>query len=415
MNAPLRIRDFTDDFDPFTALLKAGGEGHILDPYPQLADMRRKAAVQEVDLHTAFGIPKHTTIGDRRIFTILSWDAVNHVLNTAEDFPNKIYETNLGITFGKTITAMDPPEHTKYRRLVQSAFTPKVLQSLRPMFQAVIDRLVDQFVKRGSADLVQEFALHFPFQFIMDLMNMDMEQRPLYHKIAMAQMCVPFDHFHGTEASKILGEFLNELVNQRRALKSQADFVSMIANAEVEGELLPQDVVVSFFRQLMNAGGDTSFHGFSNTLAALLTHPEQLEMLRQNRDLIPRAIDESLRWAGPLVAINRGTAREVEVAGVTIPKDAYLHVAIGAANRDETYVANPDKFDITRPFQRHVAFGYGPHICIGQHLARMELVMALNTLLDRLPNLRMDTSKPAPQMRGLTLRGAEHAHVLFDC
>lgn len=413
MNAALRIGDFKDDFDPFTALLTVGGEGHILDPYPELARLRRQAPVHALDLHSHVGAPKHLYIGDRPTYTVLGWDEVNHVLSTPTEFTNKVYEDYLGITFGKTITAMDPPEHTRYRKLVQSAFTPKVLDGLRPMFQAVIDRLIDKFVQRGKADLVQEFALHFPFQFIMDLMKMDMEQRPTYHKIAMAQMCVFFDRDHGVEASRILGEFLDQLVNQRRELNDDSDFVSMMANAQVEGERLPQEIVVSFFRQLMNAGGDTSYHGFSNTLAAILNHPEQFAMIKKDRNLIPAAIDESLRWNGPLVGIGRGALRDVKLGGVDIPKGAFVHVGIGAANRDEKVFPNADKFDITRPPHRHNAFGFGPHICVGQHLARMELVMALNTLLDRLPNLKLDASMPPPQIRGVSLRGAEHAHVTF--
>jgi cytochrome P450 len=413
MGATPRIGDFADDFDPFTALLTVGGEGHITDPYPELARLRRLSPVQEMDLHSHFGAPRHGTIGARPVYTVLGWKAVEQVLGTPADFPNTVYETNLGITFGKTITAMDAPEHTRYRRLLQAAFSPKALQGYRAMFQAVIDRLVDDFAERGGADLVQQFALPFPFQFIMDLMGMDLEQRPTFHKLALAQVCVTFDHFHGTEASRLLGEFLGELVEQRRAQKSDTDFVSLIANAELDGERLPQDIVVSFFRQLMNAGGDTSYHGFSNMLTALMTHPEQLQLLRRDRALIPRAIEEALRWNGPLCAINRGVAHDMEVAGVRIPQGAYLHVCIGDANRDESVFPDPGAFDITRPPQRQTAFGFGPHICIGQHLARMELVMATNTLLDRLPALRLDPDMPPPEIRGLTLRGAEHVHVCF--
>lgn len=409
-----RLEDFTDEFDPFTALLTVGGEGHVTDPYPELARFRRICPVHELDMQALFGVPTHKQIGDRPNFMVLGWEEVNYVLETPELFTNDIYEDTLGITFGRSITVMDPPEHTRYRKLVQSVFTPKILNSYRPKFQAVIDRLSDAFVERGNADLVQEFALHFPFQFIMDLMGMDMEQRPTYHKIAMAQTCMFFDEEHAVQASAMLGRFLDKLVDQRRELKDDSDFISLIANAEVEGEKLPQDIVVSFFRQLMNAGGDTSYHGFSNTLAALLTHPEQLELLREDRNLIPRAIDEALRWNGPLVAIQRGTSRETEIGGVKIPKGSYINVCIGAANRDENEFPNADEFDITRKPHRHVAMGFGPHICIGQHLARMELVMALNTLLDRLPNLRLDPDKPAPEIRGLSMRGAEHAHVIFD-
>jgi cytochrome P450 len=186
MTQVLRIRDFSDDFNPFTALLNVGGEGDIIDPYPELARLRHIAPVHAIDLHSHLGAPKHVTIGDRPCYTVLAWNEVAHVLGTPADFSNRVYESDLGITFGKTITAMDPPEHTRYRRLIMGAFAPNVLEGYRPMFQAVIDRLIARFVDRGDGDLVQEFALHFPFQFIMDLMGMDEEQRPTYHKIAIS-------------------------------------------------------------------------------------------------------------------------------------------------------------------------------------------------------------------------------------
>lgn len=413
MGDALRIGDFTDNFDPFTALMTIGGEGHIVDPFPELARLRRLAPVHALDLQPHFGAPRHVTIGDRKCYTILGFDEVHHVLTTPQDFPNKIYESNLGITFGKTITAMDPPEHLRYRKLFQAAFVPKMLESLRPRFLAVIDRLIAGFAGRGRADLVAEFALHFPFQFIMDLMDMPMDQRPIFHKIAVAQMCVFFDRGHGVEASRLLGDYLTQLVDERRAQNSDSDFVSVIANAEVDGQRLPQEVVVSFLRQLMNAGGDTSYHGFSNVLTALFTHADQLEALRNDRSLVAQTIEECLRWNGPLVAIVRGSARDLDFAGVRIDAGSYLHVAIGAANRDEKRWADPDRFDIRRQRLGHVAFGMGPHICIGQHLARLELVMALNTLLDRLPNLRLDPDMPPPEIRGMTLRGAHSVHVRF--
>lgn len=408
------LEDFKDNFNPFTALLEVAGEGKVVDPYVELGRLRRISPIHELDLHEIFGLKKQVTIGNRRTFVVLGYDAVNATLNKPADFLNCIYETNLGITFGKTITAMDGAEHARYRKLFQSAFVPKMLNSLRPRFQAVLDRLIGQFARRGKADLVQELALHFPFQFIMDLMDMPMESRPLFHKIAMAQTCVPFDREHGVQASRMLGDYLGDLINERRALKSETDFVSVIANAEVDGERLPQEVVVSFFRQLMNAGGDTSYHGFSNVLTALFTHPDQLERVRQDRSLVPQTIDEGLRWNGPINDLARTPSHDLELCGVKLPKDAYLHICIGAANRDETIWENPDRFDIFRPVKRHFAFGFGPHICIGQHLARMELTMALNTLLDRLHGLRLDDSMPPPVIRGLSMRGAESVHVVFD-
>jgi cytochrome P450 len=309
---------------------------------------------------------------------------------------------------------MDAPHHLKYRRLFQAAFTPKMLNTLRPRFQQVIDRLVGGFESRGRADLVGDLARHFPFQFICDLMDLPAEDRPTFHKLAAGQTCVMFDRAHGIEASQKLGRYLDALIIERRALRSDSDFVSLLANAQIEGERLPDDVLLGFLRQLMNAGGDTSYHGFSNILAALFSSPEQLAAIRANRALIAPAIEEGLRWGAPITSIDRLTAADVELAGVSIPRNSLIRVCIAAANRDESVWPDPDKFDISREQKRALPFGYGAHVCIGQHLARMELQMALNVLLDRLPNVRLDPDESPPVIHGLTFRGADAVHVKWD-
>jgi len=413
MNSPMQIEDFTDDFNPFTAMLELGGDGHIIDPFPEFARLRRIAPVHEVDLHRHFGVHPDTTAEGLRHFLVLGFDAATELLMDPALFSNRLYARNVGITFGASITVMDPPEHSRYRRLFQAAFTPRMLTQLRPMFQAVVDRLIDGFAARGCAELVSEFALHFPFQFIMDLMDMDVAQRPIFHKLAMAQTCVTFDAEHATQASGFLWNYLSRLVEQRRALRSDSDFISVLANAELDGERLPDDILVSFLRQLMNAGGDTSYHTFSNILAALLTHPEQLALIAADRTLIPQAIEEGLRWGGPIGSVQRSPLRAVDFAGASMQAGDLVHVAISACNRDETRWERPDDFDILRPPLRHLSFAQGPHICIGQHLARMELAMALQTLLERLPDLRLDPDKAAPVIHGVMMRGADAVHVRF--
>lgn len=408
------LEDFEDDFDPFTAWATIGGEGHIVDPYPELARLRRLAPVHAMDMRAHFGVTVDQSFIDLNSYMVLGYNEVNEVLLDTDNYSNKIYERNLGVTFGATVTAMDKPEHSKYRRMFQSAFTPVHLDAMRDSFQAVIDRLLLNFVDRGKADLVQEFAFHFPFQFITDLMGLPTEDRALFHKIAFAQTTVGFAPSHGLEASKRLGRYLAQLCEERRALNSEDDFMSVICNAEIEGERLPEEVVVSFFRQLMNAGGDTSYHGFSNVLTALFTNPDQFEAVKQDRALIPQAIDEALRWNCPVMILHRTPTRDLQLGGVEIEAGANLVVCPGSANRDESVFPEPDKFDVLRERKRHMAFGAGPHVCIGQHLARMELTMALNTLLDRLPNLRLDPEKELPVVSGLGMRGAHSVHVIWD-
>ena len=414
MNTVARIEDFADDFNPFTALLTIGGEGHITEPLQELARLRRQAPVVEGDLHSHFGAPRQVVLKDNKAYMALSYNACNEAALNQQDYSNSIYEVHVGITFGKSITTMDAPEHGRYRRLFQAAFTPKMLGALRPRFEALINRLVGSLQGRGKADLVHDLAFHFPFQFICDLMDLPMEDRPVFQRLAIAQTCVVFDRAHGTEASEKLGRYLSALIAERRQRNSETDFVSVIANAEIDGERLPDDVLLGFFRQLMNAGGDTSYHGFSNILAALFTHPEQLDAIRKDRSLLQRAIEEGLRWGAPITSMERITTRDVVLTGVPMEKDSIVRVCIGAASRDETVWPDPDKFDIFREQKRLMAFGYGAHVCIGQHLARMELQMALNALLDRLPNVRLDPDMPTPVIRGLTFRGADAVHVKWD-
>jgi cytochrome P450 len=190
--------------------------------------------------------------------------------------------------------------------------------------------------------------------------------------------------------------------------------MSTMAVAEIDGERLPDNVIISFFRQLMNAGGDTSFNGFSSVLAALLQHPEQFEAMKRDRSLVPKAIEEGLRWNCPVPGISRTPTETVELAGVQINPGDHMMIMLAAANHDEAVFSRPDTFDLRRATRNHAAFGYGPHMCIGQHLARLEMVNAMNALVDRLPRLRADDSYPAPVISGLSLRGPHKLHVRFD-
>jgi cytochrome P450 len=173
--------------------------------------------------------------------------------------------------------------------------------------------------------------------------------------------------------------------------------------------------LISFLRQLVNAGGDTTYRGTSVLLTGLLSNLDQLQAVRTDRSLVPQAIEEALRWEGPVLIQTRMATRDTELGGVRIPAGAFLDVAAGAANRDPGKFAEPDRFDIFRKSpHRHFAFAFGPHICIGQHLARVEMTRALNAILDRLPNLRLDPQRPRPEIRGIMMRVPKHIHVRFD-
>lgn len=417
MNALPRIRDFDDaDFDPFTAMSASFGPTAMLDPYPEIARLRKASSVWEGNLRVQCGYPPDLTTRHLKHYAVLGYDAVTEVLNNPALYSNSVNNNNIGVSFGRSVTTMDPPEHTGFRRLFQRAF-------MRPMIQhwgdelipSVIHEIIDEFAGDGRADLVSQFTRKFPFHFIHEILALPQADRATFHKLAVGQVAIIYDEAHGMDAIGKLKSYLTGLVEaRRRNPMSDGDIVSVLANAEVDGERIPDDVVIAFFRQLMTAGGDTSYHGSGSILTGLLTNPDQLDEVRANRDLVPVAIDEGLRWNCPVLAIFRTPTQEVELAGRLLKPGDCLDVIIGSANRDDTAYEHPDLFDIHRPQKRHNAFGFGPHICIGQHLARLEVGIAINAILDRLPNLRLDPDYPPPHVVGIGTRGPEEIHVLFD-
>jgi cytochrome P450 len=413
MNAVHRLEDFDDPgFDPFIADEAMFGE--CPDPYARLADLRRKGPVHALNYRVWMGEPPDMTSADVEHFTVLGYEEVNQALRDCETFSNRAYLRNLGISFGRSVSTMDAPEHPRFRKIFQKAFLPNVVSKWgESVVDPVIDSLMGHFVARGTADLVQEFTFHYPFQIVFRQLGLPPEEVRTFHKLAMAQILVSVDVPHGTEASRKLGTYFKELIEERRR-NPGTDLVSVLAQAEVDGEQLPEEVLTSFLRQLVNAGGDTTYRGTSVLLTGLLSNPEQLEAVRRDRSLVPQAIEEALRWDGPVLIQTRLATRDVELGGVKIPAGAFLDVAAGAANRDPQRFPHPDTFDIFRkPEHRHFAFAFGPHVCIGQHLARVEMTRALNAVLDRLPNLRLDPAQPPPQIRGIMMRVPKHIHVRF--
>lgn len=410
-----RIEDFDDDFDPFSAQLLA--ERVNGDPYLELARLRALAPVYDMDIRAHFGAPGDPNLAHLKGITVLGYQEVNAVLGDADLWSNRVNDLFLGKAFGRAIVTMDSPDHSMYRRLFQRAFLPSMLERYKTtMVPKIVDGLINSFVKNGRAELVSNFTQHFAFGFIHALMELPDEDRRVFQKLAVGQLAVSYDPPHGDEAVRKLSRYIDQMVDMRRRQPiSDLDFVHAIATAEIDGKLLPQDIVVAFFRILMNAGGDTSYHGFGNILVGLLTNPDQLEQVKQDRTLVAAAIEEGLRWNGPVMFVFREPTRETQIGGVTVrPGEHFLNVVIGSSNRDESRWERPEVFDLHRKQQRHASFGFGAHVCIGQHLARMEMTLALNALLDRLPNLRLNPQEAPPQVKGLVMRGASPIHVLFD-
>ncbi|HMC79178.1 MAG TPA: cytochrome P450, partial [Acidimicrobiia bacterium] len=199
-----------------------------------------------------------------------------------------------------------------------------------------------------------------------------------------------------------------------RRRRPSDDVITALAEAELEGQKLTDEDIFAFLRLLLPAGAETTYRSSSNLLTGLLTNPEQLEALRADRSLIPQAIEEGLRWEPPLTGIARTTTREVDICGVTVPEGVIINVNMGAANHDPARYPDPERFDIFRDPRPHMAFASGPHMCLGMHLARMETTVAVGSLLDRLPGLRLDPDAPPPEIRGLAFRAPKELRVVFD-
>ncbi|GGC00753.1 cytochrome P450 [Novosphingobium endophyticum] len=407
------IIDLDDpDWDPFTT----PRDGDVRDPYPKIAQMSREAPVHEVNYRAIFDVVPFTGHSQEKHFSVFGYDPIAKLLLMPEVFSNEAFKETLGKSFGRSISTMDPPEHSRYRRIFQKAFLPQVVAKWGDeVVSPVVDKLMANFAHRGSADLVQEFTVHYPFQVIYAQLGLPPAEAPVFHKLAVAQTLSQVGIEQGFEATEKLGVYFQKLVDYRRK-NSDIDIVTHLSSVEVDGEKLPDEIVVSFLRQLVNAGGDTTFRATSILLTGLLRNPDQLAALREDRALLPRAIDEALRWDGPVTNTFRMTTQDTEIEGTKIPAHSVINVVLGSANRDPSKFDNPDQFDIMRPQgkYRHLGFATGPHVCIGQHLARLEMTRAVNAILDGLPNLRLDPDKPEPDIRGCMMRVPEHLHVLFD-
>jgi cytochrome P450 len=416
MDVPPTIADYEEvGFNPFTAAKELGGERKLTDPFPELHRLRTISPVYEGELKARFGLPSDLTQRGSRQVWLLGFKEARQVLLDPQTYSNAAYMSSVGIYFGpRSVTIMDNPEHARVRRLLQEVFGPRAIARWREeMIPRTIHRLIDGFADSGRVDLVDAFALRFPFHFIHELMALPAEHRDVFHKLAFGQLMITFDETHGMEAVNKIRDYVTATIAWRRAHPDPDDFVTALATTEVDGAPLDQEVIISFFRQLMNAGGETSYNGFSNLMVGLLTHPDQLEAVRRDRSLVPAAVEEGLRWEPPVCQALRTPLRPVEIAGVPIAPGDLIGFSLSAINRDPAQFDRPDEFDIFRGGRQHAAFSLGPHICIGQHLARIEMAQALNALLDRLPNLRLDPDHPPPEISGFMLRGAEAIHVRF--
>ncbi len=406
-------KTLTDDYDAFEEFNKAMGSGAVRDPYPSFAELRKQGPIVKIDLSGMTGGSTMMKNMPSEIFVAVTHESVSHVLRDGATFSSSGYEQIMGIVMGHSILEMDEPEHSRYRGLIQQAFTRKIQARWETeLVHPIVHKLIDHFADRGRAELVRELTFPFPVNVIAGMLGLPHEDLPQFHRWAVELISVGHDWERGLAASKKLAEYFGGILAERRK-QPREDLISLLAQVELDGHRLTDDDIFAFLRLLLPAGAETTYRSSSNLLFGLLTHPDQLDAVRKDRSLIPQAIEEGVRWEAPLTGISRKASKDVEIFGVKIPKDATVAVNMGSANHDETRYENPEAFDIFRPPQQHMAFAFGPHRCLGMHLARMETTVALNAVLDRLPGVRLDPEAEDVHITGQAFRAPAALPVVF--
>jgi cytochrome P450 len=381
--------------------------GDLRDPYPALAEKRRTLPV-EATRYASFieGLEETSYIVHR-------YDDVVAVMRDNVTFSSSAIRELMAPVMGDyVLVGMDEPEHKRLRGLVSVAFRQRSLQAWEPYAESVVNGYLDQVVERGSAELVRELTFPYPIQVIAKILGVPPEDAGRFHEWAWWIINVAADPDKGIPASEAMKAYLKEVVDARRAEPGD-DVISDLVQAELDGEQLGDEEIFSFLRLLLPAGAETTYRATGNLLFGLLTHPDQLEALRADRELMPQAVEEAIRWESPLLITSRNTTVDAEVAGTVIPAGSQVVAHVGSANHDETRWDDAEHFDIHREQKPHAAFGFGPHMCLGMHLARMEMRVATNAVLDRLPNLRLDPDADDVHIHGERFRSPTSLPVLF--
>jgi cytochrome P450 len=375
-------------------------------PYPVWEQARGECPVIQVS-GMSLGV-------DGTTFQVTRWDDVEHVLRDPETFSSSINAEHIGQFMGDLILAMDGKEHRSYRNLVAPAFRASQLEKWGDsMIAPTIGGLLDDIAPLGHADLVRDITSKYPVRVICAIVGVPVEDSAQFHEWAEQINGGPLHPEVGMKASRAMREYLEPLVEDRRE-NPCGDLLSDLVHAEVEGEQLSDERIYGFLRLLLPAGAETTFRVMGNALTALLTNADVMARVLADRSLLPLLIEETLRWESSVTQVSRVATRDTEIAGRPVPAGSSVSVITGSANHDATRYDHAEEFDLDRTTQVHIAFGTGPHQCLGMHLARLELRTGLDAILDRLPNLRLDPDEPSPLIQGLAFRGPVSLPVLFD-
>jgi cytochrome P450 len=438
-----------DEFDP--AEMQGGLLMHVENVHERLREARERHRVMPGN---PFAEINSGQVGDLGV-TVLGYDECQTVLTHPDTFSSSIYDQIMGPVMGRTLLELEGAEHRASRALVSPSFRTTLLERWRTdLVEVVVHELIDRFAPRGSAELAREFTFAFPVQVIARIMGLPRQDYLRFQRLSIELLNVVYDWERGLRASRALKAYLGEVLAERRR-HPQDDLISTLAESEIDGARLTDDEIFAFLLLILPAGVETTYRASGNLLVALLTEPAPATMpseamrwghlplagesgatapapatmqseamrssatppllgaLRADRGGLRGAFEEALRWEPPITTVVRKAVGDCELGGVAIPAGTHVSVSVAAANRDPARYADPDRFDPTRKNIAHLTFGGGPHLCLGMHLARMEAAVAIDALLDRLPDLRLDPTAPAPRVAGVAFRSPAALSVEF--
>jgi cytochrome P450 len=304
--------------------------------------------------------------------------------------------------------------HRKYRGLVRQAFGAESVATIgREVIGPLVDGLLDRISAKTTSDLVPDLAERLPVLLIGHIFDLPIQQYGQFASLAARLLAAGFDWPDAVLASQELEALFRTLIDERRR-NPGSDIISRLIEARLDDEQLEDDDIISFCRALLPAGMETTSRALSSLMTVLFSERSNWEKLLANRDLVPAAIEELLRWNAPAQAIPKRPTRDLKIGGRIIPAGASLWVYTGHANRDPLHWERPHDYDLTRPISRHLAFSLGPHTCLGMGIARVELEVTLRRILDRLPDMQLDPEAEAPVIHGIFSRSADRVNVITN-
>lgn len=348
-------------------------------------------------------------------FAVTTWAPAQAAYAASKTFSSTVNSQGSGKNWGRNISEMDPPEHTKYRMAMQKGFVPRLVsQWEETIILPTMSKWFARVQPRGRADLVRDLNVFFPYEIVGAIAGFDPEDLSFVADALHKMQQVLLDPAAAAQASVDLKRYANELVDARRR-EPRDDVVSALVQSEVDGRPIEQDALVGMTIHLLQGGIDTVFRMSSTLVHLLLDHPDQFEKVKADPSLIPALVEEGLRYEGVASMMARLVMHDTTLEGVDMPAGSVVFMMHPVINRDPARWSDPHRFDVERPRRAHMSFGHGAHSCIGMHLARFELAKYVELLISQFPNLRWDPDAPErPRVTGWLIRGPNSAPVVWD-